>query len=205
MKRVCLVAGMSKVIPDLTNCDYIGVDGGAIKCLKQGIKMQVAIGDFDSITNIELIELKKVTKVIQLSTHKNETDSEAAIIYALKHKYDEIILYGGLGGRMDHELANLYLLIYRYPNLVLMNEDNRIRVLEVGTYYIPKEYTYLSFLALVPSDISEQGVAYPLDHAIISCSDIYTVSNEIIEEAKITIHYGKVLMMESNDKEKQSK
>ncbi|MEG2573012.1 MAG: thiamine diphosphokinase [Erysipelotrichaceae bacterium] len=200
MKKICLVAGMSKQVPYFDNCDYIGIDGGARICLQQGINMIVAIGDFDSIDSDVLSTIKQSTKVITLPIHKNETDSEAAILYAQSLGYDEIILFGGLAGRIDHEFANLYLMIFRYPDLILMNEQNRIRVLNKGTYTFKKEYKYLSFLALQPTMISESGVAYPLDHAMIDGKDIYTVSNEIMEEAQIILHQGKVLMIEANDK-----
>ena len=132
---------------------------------------------------------------------ENETDTEVAIFYAMEHQYEEIILYGGLGGRIDHELANLYLLIHREYPIILMNEQNRIQLLKEGHYKVKKDaYQYLSFLALCDSCISEENVAYPLSKQEISTKDIYTVSNEIIhEEADITIHKGKVLMIQTRD------
>ncbi|WP_416325034.1 thiamine diphosphokinase [[Eubacterium] hominis] len=201
MSKVVLVAGMSQTIPILEGYDYIGIDHGAVSCLKQGISMVCAVGDFDSVNEEEKAWIKETTKVLPLPAHKNETDTEVAVHYALEQAYQEIILYGGLGGRIDHELANLYLLMNRELPLILMNEQNRIRLLKEGNYEIPQsEYTYLSFLALIPSCISETGVAYPLDHCEITNQDIFTVSNEIIEDvAQVSIHYGKVLMIETRD------
>ena len=69
-----------------------------------------------------------------------------------------------------------------------------------GTYKIKKEYTYLSFIPLKESVISEQGVAYPLEKRKLYKRDIYAISNEIVEEyADITIHEGSVLMIEAKD------
>ncbi|MFR9118569.1 MAG: thiamine diphosphokinase, partial [Merdibacter sp.] len=112
-----------------------------------------------------------------------------------------IILYGVLQGRFDHTMANLYLLLHRDPSLILMDAHNRVRVLLPGSYTVAKQYAYLSFLALEESSISESGVAYPLDHAHIDVTDIFTVSNEIVEEeAQITVHEGRVLMIEADDR-----
>ena len=73
----------------------------------------------------------------KLPSHKNETDTEVAIEAALQLGYDDIILYGGLGGRLDHEMANLHLMIYRELPLTLMNDTNIIKVLH------PVSYTHL--------------------------------------------------------------
>lgn len=199
MKPCVLLAGLSKQITYNETYDYIGIDRGALTCVDQKIPLICAIGDFDSVSEEELERIQTSCEVIQLPTHKNETDSEAAIEYAIHLGYEQIILFGGLGGRIDHELANLHLLIYRYPQLILMNEKNRIRLLGEGSYDFKREYKYLSFLALESSMISESSVAYPLENERIEPKDIFTISNEILDVAHVQIHYGRVLMMESED------
>ena len=129
-----LVAGLAKHIPIIEGMDYIGVDYGAVCCLRQKLPLVLAVGDFDSTTKEELDALKKNCKVHQLPIQKNETDSEEAIRCAMELGYDEIILYGGLGGRLDHELANLHLLLYRDLPLTLMNEHNVMKVLAGQLY-----------------------------------------------------------------------
>ena len=160
MPKVVLVAGRAYQIPLIEHADYYGVDHGAICCMHQQIKMKKAIGDFDSITFDELEELKKNTKVIQLPTHKDETDSEAAILIAMEDGYDEIILFGGLGGRIDHEMVNLHLMLYRDYPLTLMDENNTVKVLSKGTYEVEKTHRYLSFLPLEESCISSPFCRY---------------------------------------------
>ena len=200
MSKVVLIAGRAYQVPLIEHADYYGVDHGAVCCMRQQIKMKKAIGDFDSITTDEFEELKQSTQVVRLPTHKNETDSEAAILIAVEDGYDDIILLGGLGGRIDHEMVNLHLMLYRDYPLTLMNENNAVKVLSKGTYEIEKTHKYLSFLPLEESCITEEGVAYPLDKRKLTLQDIYTTSNEILnEKACITIHYGKVLMMQCND------
>lgn len=199
-RKVILAAGMSKHIPIWDDADVIGIDRGALIAVRQGIPLRCAIGDFDSISITEKAEIEKVCELHALPRHKNETDSEAAILYALKQGYEEIILYGGLGGRMDHALANLYLLMHRDFPLTLRDEHHIITKHPPGTYVIKKQFTYLSLLALEPSLISESGVAYPLHKRRITPGDIYTISNEITaDQAEITIHEGKILLFQSED------
>lgn len=197
-----LVAGMAKRIPVLDDVDVAGIDRGALIALRQGISLVCAIGDFDSISREEFHEIQAACPVEKLPAHKNETDSEQGILYALEHGYEEIILYGGLGGRMDHTLANLYLMMHRDLPLILMDEHHYIQKLNEGTHRVPKRFRYLSFLALEQAVISEMNVAYPLDHQAISPSDIYPVSNEILQDhAIITIHQGSVLMIQCEDEQ----
>lgn len=197
MSRVILVAGMCETLPAFDD-DLIGIDHGAIIAMQANRPMIVAIGDFDSISHDELAQLEAYTKLIKLSTHKNETDSEAAINYAQMLGYDEIILYGGLGGRIDHELINLSLLVHK-KGITLMNERNRIRLIEKGCTKQKKEYRYLSFIPLDECVLSLKNVAYPLDHCTVHLWDTFTTSNEILDEAEIIVHEGRLLMIECND------
>lgn len=197
MSRVILVAGMCETLPAFDD-DLIGIDHGAIIAMQANRPMIVAIGDFDSISHDELAQLEAYTKLIKLSTHKNETDSEAAINYAQMLGYDEIILYGGLGGRIDHELINLSLLVHK-KGITLMNERNRIRLIEKGCTKQKKEYRYLSFIPLDECVLSLKNVAYPLDHCTVHPWDTFTTSNEILDEVEIIVHEGRMLMIECND------
>ena len=201
MSVILLISPLAKKIPLIEGADYAGVDAGALRCMEQGISMVYALGDFDTAKG-NYSSIEKEVVCYRLPTRKDETDMESAVYEAIERNYDQIILYGVLQGRFDHTMANLYLLLHRFPFLILMDENNRVRVLSKGTYIFQKEYTYLSFLALEKSCMSEEGVSYPLDHKQIDTSDIFTVSNEIIgTQAVITLHEGRVLMIEANDNE----
>lgn len=200
--KVMLVATLAKQVPVFKDCDYIGIDRGALIAIRQGIQLQCAIGDFDSINEEEKEEVTRHCPIEELPFHKDETDTEQGIFYALQQGYDDIILYGGIGGRLDHTLANLYLLMNRDLPLTLMDEHHEIKVLKKGIYQIPKRFTYLSFLALEDSQITETGVAYPLYERSINTKDIYPISNEILQNhADVTIHYGRVLMIQCEDEQ----
>ncbi len=203
MSAVMLIVGMCEKLPTIPqNCDVIGVDYGAYVCFRHNQNMVAAIGDFDSVDPSFYETLQSTScRLISLPQVKNETDTEVAVAYAMEQGYTDIIVYGAFGGRIDHEMANLYLLMNRRLPITLMNESNRIRILQPGIYTIKKEYEFLSFFALEDSCLSERGVRFPIEQRNITVKDIYTVSNEILHEsAEIEVHTGCVMMIESNEK-----
>ncbi|MBR2067522.1 MAG: thiamine diphosphokinase [Solobacterium sp.] len=186
-----------------TQVAYGGVDYGAYYLATQKKMMEFSIGDFDSVEDTKLIqEMSK--DFISLPKEKDSTDLEAAIKEALKRGYEEIWVFGALGERVDHELINLRL-AYQYPGIVMLsNEQNRIFALSEGDYEITKdEYSYLSLFTFREAGVSLEGVKYPLVNQELYDNDLYTSSNEIIEDkAVLQVKRGTVLIIQSKDKEK---
>lgn len=87
--------------------DYlIAADGGANSLKKLKLTPNIVIGDMDSIKP----ELLNKYKSIKYPTKKDKTDFELAIDYCLDKKFQEIIIFGILGDRIDHLLANILLI-----------------------------------------------------------------------------------------------
>lgn len=200
MQRVIIVLGNVDVLPEI-DCDIIGVDYGAQFLAEHKIPMVCAIGDFDSVSNMNLIQ-EYAKEIVQLTPMKDETDCEVAIQWALS-RYSSMDIYGGLGGRMDHEYANIALLVHRKYPITYYNDCNKMYRLENGSYPITKDkYRYISFFPLKESVISLSGVKYPLTKQKIDIQDIYLVSNEIISESMFLEIEGEVLVIQSNDRKK---
>ena len=64
--------------------------------------MDLAVGDFDSLGHVPKIE-----KTICHPVDKDDTDTALALAEGMKRGYRNFIIYGGLGGRLDHTVANL--------------------------------------------------------------------------------------------------
>ena len=136
---------------DLTKYDFrnkkvVGIDKGAYLAFQNNIKLDYAIGDFDSISAQELEELKKYTNVIKLNPEKDETDT----LYALRmfKSADHLYLLGGIAGsRIDHFVANLKL-FYEFPNLTIIDNDTYIMQCETNQNFQKDEYKYYSFFPL---------------------------------------------------------
>ena len=101
MSVIVLVSPLSRQVPLLEGADYAGVDAGALCCMRQGIPMVFAIGDFDT-AGTEKTRIALSTECHVLPCRKNETDMESALLEAKARGYDTIILYGVLQGRFDH-------------------------------------------------------------------------------------------------------
>lgn len=140
--RICLLLGgpMSNV-PDLTpyKDDYwVGIDRGAFRLLEMGITPKAAMGDFDSLSSKELAFVRdNVVFVEQYPAEKDETDAMLGITYALNQKADEILVFGATGGRMDHTLANLFMLTYEsyqaaIPVTTFVDKQNTLKMYQPG-------------------------------------------------------------------------
>jgi thiamine pyrophosphokinase len=102
------VATQGLVRPDI----LIAADGGSTLAMKLGLIPDLIVGDMDS-SNAELIAAFEAQGVeLRRYDHrtKAETDTELALFAALEWQPEEIVLLGALGGRLDHALANIFLL-----------------------------------------------------------------------------------------------
>ena len=183
---------------DFTNKLVIGIDKGAYLALQNHIKLDYAIGDFDSITNNELAELHEYTNVIKLNPEKDETDT----LYALrmfKH-YENLYLLGGIAGsRIDHFVANLKL-FYEFPNLKIIDNNTFIMNCNKNLIFQMDEYKYYSFFALEDvHDLCLSGFKYELDNFFLSHSSALGVSNEIVNNASVTYSKGKLLLIKTKE------
>lgn len=201
MRTAFLVTPMSKDIPVLDDVDYIGVDAGALKIIEKKLPITLAVGDFDSISESELKFIQSKCEVIKHPVRKNETDSELAIRVCKEKGYDIIYLHGALSGRLDHTLLNIRLLMYKYNNLICIDENQKVRVFGSGKYEMRQEYSHVSFFAIEDTIITLSGFEYPLDKRFITVNDMYTTSNAISSnDAYVQIDQGKVICIESNIK-----
>ena len=71
-----LAGGDSSLLPKDQEL-YVGVDGGCLKLLAQGLPLDMAVGDFDSISETDLSKIRTQAKqVVQSVPEKNDTDLE---------------------------------------------------------------------------------------------------------------------------------
>ena len=64
----------------LKDAQIIGVDRGALNAINNGIRLDISIGDFDSVSENEFNLIKtNSNKIIKLNKIKDETDTNEAI------------------------------------------------------------------------------------------------------------------------------
>ncbi|MBC7260903.1 MAG: thiamine diphosphokinase [Chloroflexi bacterium] len=89
----------------------VAADGGAMVALRLGLEPQVVVGDLDSLPPELRIELEECgCQFVNYPARKDETDTELAIRYALERDAEELVLLAATGDRLDHTLANVFLL-----------------------------------------------------------------------------------------------
>lgn len=79
---------------------------GAYSWAKDKVKIDENLGDFDSLD-----ETPYPAPLKKFPSEKNETDGELAVSRALELGATDVVFYGGGGGREDHFLGNLHLLL----------------------------------------------------------------------------------------------
>jgi thiamine pyrophosphokinase len=81
-------------------------DGGANSAFKYNLIPETIIGDLDSIDKKVLSFYKNKCRIIQIK-RQNDTDLEKCLKYASLKKYEETVVLGATGDRLDHLFCNL--------------------------------------------------------------------------------------------------
>ena len=85
----------------------IAADSGYLGAQKLGIRPDILLGDFDSLGDVKTPDS---VKRLQVPSEKDFTDTQLAVDTAIKNGATEIVIIGGLDGRLDHTLSNLAIL-----------------------------------------------------------------------------------------------
>ena len=181
----------------------IAADAGLLSAKSLSIKPQILIGDFDSLG---IPDANVADEIIQLPAEKDDTDTQLAVKTALERGADEIVIIGGLSGRLDHTLSSIAILEDLQTHHIrarMTDGQNRIRFLRNDGVILPRDsFRYLSLIAADPKvkGVSLDGCKYPLRKATLTRTHQYAISNEIVGNcALIEIRRGGVWVVESND------
>lgn len=111
MNRICYIIGAGEVediyIDRSQEYFVIAADGGYAYLEKNGIAADLLVGDFDSLGRIPEHE-----HIVLHRPEKDDTDLLLAVIEGLERGYRTFVIYGALGGRLDHTYGNLQILTY---------------------------------------------------------------------------------------------
>lgn len=191
---------------------WVGVDRGVYTLLHHDIVPNAAFGDFDSVTEAELAEIKETLNHLEVyPTEKDETDLEIALTWALSKQPEEIYVFGATGGRIDHFIGNLQLLL-KTPileqknnlNIFIVDKQNLISFKTPGTYTIEtlNDKRYVSFLPMLKEvkGITLEGFKYPLTNHALPIGSTLCISNELISEyGNFSFTDGILMVIRSSD------
>lgn len=213
-KKACIITGgalseefLSDYVTKHPDELRIVVDGALAVTHKKGIKPDYIVGDFDTVDQ-RLLEYYDSNIILRHPPEKDQTDTELAIETALRAGCTELVLFGATGSRLDHSLANIFLLqglLERGVDAEILNENNKL-YLKNKNFTLYRNETCGDFLSLLPltetvEEVTLTGLKYPVDKLTFYRDRTLGISNEITEEeARVEFSKGIFIVVESRDK-----
>lgn len=203
MKRCVIVGGAdisnySFIRQTLRTDDYVIFCDSGLKHLKQlQVQPSLIVGDFDSHENPHLD-----VETIVLPCEKDDTDTVYAVKEAVKQGFDDFLLIGVVGARLDHTLGNVSILLYLDSlgkHGCIIDDYSEMEIVSEKPVSVCDRYAFFSLLNITGSanGITVTGAKYPLNGGVISCEYQYGISNEVLpgETAVVSVKCGKLLLI----------
>ena len=203
MTRRCFIFGALPVesLPEKPReGDYvIAADKGYEVALSLGIKPDLTVGDFDSLG-----EAPEEDHVIELNVRKDDTDLEHAVNAALMKGYTDFVIYGAVGGKLDHTLGNIAVadhIAESYGRSVFYGPQN-FTVIRSASVQLPAQSSgRVSVFSLcgMSHGVSIRGLSYEAENISLSRAVTRGVSNAFIgKPAEVSVKDGVLLIVWEN-------
>ncbi len=206
MGKQCIILAGGEInlstlnIPE--NALVLCADKGYKAAKMLGIEPELIIGDFDSLGFIPRTE-----NIRTFPRTKDDTDTLIAVKEALRIGADEIFIYGALGGRLDHTIANIQTLMFIEKNGahgILMSENEHVSLMlhDTSRRFKRREGFYFSVFAYSEkcTGVNISGTEYTLSDGILTNDFPIGISNHIKEPfAEISLRDGILIVIESKE------
>lgn len=203
MKRCIIVGGADinnyETIRELLKEDdfLIFCDCGLRHQEQLRVQPDLIVGDFDSYTNPE-----SEIETIVLPCEKDDTDTVFAVKEAIIRGYDDFLLIGVVGARLDHTLGNVSILLMLDSlgkKAKIIDDYSEMEIVSKAPVFIDSAFSYFSLLNIsgTAKGITILNAKYPLDDAEITCEYQYGISNEVLPDfrSEVTVKEGKLLLI----------
>lgn len=203
MKRCVIVGGADinnyeYIKSCLHNDDFIVFCDSGLKHLESlQVKPGLIVGDFDSHDNPQLD-----VETIVLPCEKDDTDTVFAVKEALKRGFDDFLLIGVVGARLDHTLGNVSILLMldkAGKKGKIIDDFSEMEIISNEPAYVDDSFAYFSLLNItgVAKGITIENAKYPLVNAEITSEYQYGISNEVLQgnKAKVGVKKGELLLI----------
>ena len=203
MKRCVIVGGAvirhyEEIRQYLQPDDFIVCcDSGLKHRERLGIVPDLIIGDFDSSEDPGL-----PVETIVLPREKDDTDTMAAVREMVRRGFERFLLLGVFGDRLDHTLANVYILTWldnRGKEALAVDDFSEMEVVSWKPAYITDRFPFFSLLNItgLSEGVTIKNAGYPLENAAISGEYQFAVSNEPLpgKTAEVTVRKGSLLLI----------
>lgn len=204
LDEVCVIVG---AMPQDNLGEIVGIlDGAFLIAADEGFRYldnrfpDLVVGDFDSLGYVP-----EGQHIVQHPVRKDDTDMMLAVKLALSQGKKRLVLLGGIGGRLDHTIANLNTLRYvqqAHAKAVLIGQNEsvflasgeNVRFSDMGNGLIS-----LFSYGDKTQDVTIQGLSYEVEHVCFENTFPLGVSNEFVNApASVTVGEGQLLIIVSN-------
>jgi len=212
LRTIIIANGDPPALSDINRHLHAGdrllcADGGARAALRFGLHPLRVIGDFDSLSEAELLALEYGGAELERHpARKDETDLELTLMYAAAtDPGGEMVILGGLGGRLDQTIANVMLLampILRDCRVMIAADDEQSFLIRPGAPFELGGHAG-DIVSLIPfggdaHGIVTGGLEYPLRDESLFIGPARGVSNVMLSEyATITFRQGLLLCVQA--------
>lgn len=203
MQRCVIVGGAEIrnydfIREQLRSDDYfIFCDCGLAHMEPLGVCPSLIVGDFDSHAAPDT-----EVETIVLPCEKDDTDTVFAAKEAIRRGFSSFLLIGVTGGRLDHTIGNLSILLMLHEkgmDAVIADDYSSMQIAAQEPVLIQDDCEYFSLLNIsgLAEGITIRNAKYPLRDAEITCTYQYGVSNEVIpgKTASVSVGNGKLLLI----------
>ena len=199
MSKTCCIIGAGPIrslsVPD--DAFIICADGGLTSAAKFNITPDLIVGDFDSLGVVPQGE-----NVVVYPVEKDVTDSFIAIQRGLERGCDRFVLYGCLGGRLDHTLANIQHLQYLVEHGaqgMLIGDHETVTVIKNAALHFDETRTggiSVFSLSEASEGVTIEGLYYEAKDITLTNGFPLGVSNSFIgQPATVSVQNGVLLVV----------
>lgn len=181
----------------------IAADGGARVARYYGFEVDLVIGDMDSLDEDELQQfIDAGAEVERHSPQKDETDLELALYAAAEREAEWVRIIGGIGGRMDQTIANIYLLglaVLDDIDVSIVAGDQEMWILRCCDHGLSG--TPGDTISLIPvggpvHGVTTEGLYYPLKNETLEFGPARGISNVLVgRHGRLTAREGVLLVI----------
>jgi len=186
----------------------IAADSGLDHALGLGLKADLVVGDFDSVSAAALAAARADgTTIEQHPVAKDQTDLELALDHALARRPNRIVVVGGEGGRLDHLVAGLLVLTSERYAAVPIEARTGQAIVTVIRDEVRLHGDRGSVVTLLPvggtaCGVTTEGLRYPLADEDLSPGTTRGVSNELLASvARVRVRSGVLLAIQPGSPE----
>lgn len=199
----------------------IGADAGALLAGPLGLSLDLIVGDGDSLGPAALSAFEASGIAVERApTDKDASDLELALAAARLRGAAELIVLGAFGARVDHFLANVWLLAWpglADADVVMLDGRTRVRLLtgpapgpgpsgrltrRLGLTERPGDLVTLLPFGGPADGVTTQGLRWPLAGSTLPLGSSLGLSNEVLGGAAgrpwVALEQGRLLIIETS-------